>query len=378
MRGSNDQSTDGRGSDATIWALVRRQHGAVARRQLLELGLSARRIERRIASGRLHPVWRGVYAVGRPELGRRGRWMAAVLACGPNAVLSHGSAAALWGFGEERGDAIDVSVPASRRGRQRGIRVHRRAMAILADVATHEGIPLTSPVRTLIDQATRLRPMQLERTVNEADKLGRVRADVLHASLDDYRGQPGVKPLRELLDPLTFRLSDSRLEQLMRPHARAAGLPAPETKAWVNGYEVDFFWAELGIVVEADGLKYHRTASQQRRGLEPTRHTSRPECGPCASPTGRSSTTRPTSGASSAAPSPGPKRPQGRLTEPFTTESGGQTTTHGGTRAFRRLGTPYTFQTPLAGRRSSRPRSLSPLRPRGSAASGWTRRRRTA
>jgi very-short-patch-repair endonuclease len=110
--------------------------------------------------------------------------------------------------------------------------------------------------------------MQLERAVNEADKLDRVRADVLLAVLSDYRGQPGVAPLRRLLDPLAFRLSDSELEQRMRPLASAAGLPAPETKAWVNGYEVDFYWPELGIVVEADGLRYHRTASQQKRGLE--------------------------------------------------------------------------------------------------------------
>jgi very-short-patch-repair endonuclease len=240
----------------------------VARRQLLELGLSARRIERRIASGRLHPVWRGVYAVGRPQLDRRGRWMAAVLVCGPHAALSHGSAAALWGFGAEQGDLIDVSVPARRRSRLPGIRVHRRTEVILGDATVHEGIPLTSPVCTLIDQAARLRPMQLERAVNEADKLDRVRADALHGLLDDYRGQPGVAPLRKLLDPLAFRLSDSELEQLMRPLSRTVGLPIPETKTWVNGYEVDFFWPELGIVIEADGLKYHRTASQQRRGLE--------------------------------------------------------------------------------------------------------------
>lgn len=248
--------------------MVRQQHGVIARRQLLELGLSARRIERRIASGRLHPVWRGVYAVGRPLLDRRGRWMAAVLACGQDAALSHGSAAALWGFGAEQSGMIEVSVSAGRRGRLQGIRVHRRTAAILGDVTAHEGTPVTSPVRTLIDQAARLQPMQLERAVNEADKLDRVRADVLHASLDEYRGQPGVKPLRKLLDPLTFRLSDSKLEQLMRPLARTVGLPTPETKIWVNGYEVDFFWPDLGIVIEADGLKYHRTASQQRRGLE--------------------------------------------------------------------------------------------------------------
>ncbi len=268
MRGSNDHSRDGLGEHAAIWALIRRQHGAIARRQLLELGLTPRRIERRIASGRLHPVWRGVYAVGRPLLDRHGRWMAAVLACGPDALLSHGSAAALWGFGRERDGTIEVSVPAACRSRHPGIWVHRRKEGILGEVAVREGIPLTKPVRTLIDQATQLRPMQLERAVNEADKLERVRADVLHASLDDYRGQPGVKPLRKLLDPLAFRLSDSELEQAMRLLARSVGLAAPETKTWVNGYEVDFFWPDLRIALETDGLKYHRTASQQRRGLE--------------------------------------------------------------------------------------------------------------
>lgn len=264
MRGSNDQ----RRGDAAIWALVRRQHGVVTRQQLLELGVGHRKIERRIASGRLHPVRRGVYAMGRPLLGRRGRWTAAVLASGPGAALSHGSAAALWGFGKERGGLIDVSVPAARRCRRQGIRVHRRTEAALRDLTAHEGIPLTSPVRTLIDQATELGTMQLERAVNEADKLDLVRADALQRLLEDYRGQPGVTRLRKLLDPLSFRLSDSELEQRMRAVAQAAGLPTPETKAWVNGYEVDFFWPALGIVVEADGLRYHRTASQQRRALE--------------------------------------------------------------------------------------------------------------
>jgi very-short-patch-repair endonuclease len=268
MRGSNDQSRKRRPRDAEIWALVRRQHGVIARRQLLELGLSARQVERRISSGRLHPVWPGVYVVGRPLLDEHGRWMAAVLAGGPGAALSHGSAAELWGFGRERHGPIDVSVPTQRRSRLRGIRVHRRTAFVISNVVVHEEIPCTSPVLTLIDLATYLRPMQLERAVNEADKLDQVRADGLRESLDDYRGQPGVAALRKLLDPLTFRLSDSELEQRMRPLARATGLPMPETKAWVNGYEVDFYWPGLGIVLEADGLRYHRTASQQRRGLE--------------------------------------------------------------------------------------------------------------
>jgi len=274
MRGSTrqpagaDRPPGERERDAAIWALVDAQHGVVTRAQLLELGLSARRIERRVASGRLHPVWRGVYAVGRPQLGRLGRWMAASLACGPGAVLSHGSAAALWEFGPELPGLVEVSLPPGRSSRRAGIRAHRRAALLPADVTAREGIPVTSPVRTLIDLATQLPPGRLERAVNEADKLGRVRADTLRASLDEHRGEPGVAALRALLDPLSFRLSDSELETSFRPIARAAGLPTPETKARVNGYEVDFFWPELGIVVETDGLRYHRTASQQRRGLE--------------------------------------------------------------------------------------------------------------
>jgi very-short-patch-repair endonuclease len=265
MAGSIDQGTTG---TRAIWALVRRQHGVIARWQLLGFGLGARAIDWRVGSGRLHPVWRGVYAVGRPDLGQLGYWMAAALACGSSAVLSHGSAAALWGFGSERGGLIDVSVPAGSPRRRPAIRVHRRAVLRPEDVTTHRGIPVTSPVLTLIDEATELAPRRLERAVNEADKLDRVKVDDLSETLTRHRPLPGLASLRKLLDPLTFRLSDSDLEQAMRERADAAGLPTPETKAWVNGYEVDFFWPGLGIVVEADGLRYHRTPLQQRRGLE--------------------------------------------------------------------------------------------------------------
>src|SRR3954469_16548737 len=98
-----------------VWATVRAQHGVVARRQLLALGYSHDAIRHRVAAGRLHPVMRGVYAVGRPQLTPKGRWMAAVLACGPGAVLSHDSAAASWGIRKQRSGPVHVSVPASRR-----------------------------------------------------------------------------------------------------------------------------------------------------------------------------------------------------------------------------------------------------------------------
>jgi len=253
--------------DRAIWTLVKRQHGVVTHRQLAGLGLGRSSIHWRVKRGRLHPVARGVYAVGRPQLSRHGGWMVALLAGGDGAALSHGSAAALWGFGREPRGVVEISLPDGRRCRRPGIRAHRRAKLGPEELVTREGLLVTTPVRTLIDEATRLRPLQLERAVNEADKLNLVSPDALRAALDGYLGVPGVPALCGLLDRHTFRLSDSDLEILFRPLAREVGLPVPETKALVNGHEVDFFWPDLGLVVETDGLQYHRTPSQQTRGL---------------------------------------------------------------------------------------------------------------
>ncbi|HEX3174722.1 MAG TPA: DUF559 domain-containing protein [Solirubrobacterales bacterium] len=101
--------------------------------------------------------------------------------------------------------------------------------------------------------------------MNEADKLDLIDPETLRAKLDDYAGRPGVRPLRDLLDKQTFKLSDSDLEIFFRPVAAAAGLPPPLSKQIVNGFEVDFLWSELGLVVETDGLRYHRTPSTQTR-----------------------------------------------------------------------------------------------------------------
>jgi len=126
----------------------------------------------------------------------------------------------------------------------------------------------------MIDRATELTPNRLERMVNEADKHDLIDPETLRATLDDYAGEPGVRPLRTLLDRLTFRLSDTELEVLFRPIAVRAGLPTPLTKEMVNGFEVDFHWPELGLVVETDGWRYHRTASAQTRdALRDQTHT---------------------------------------------------------------------------------------------------------
>lgn len=250
------------------WELAGRQHGIIARRQLLALGFNAREIEHRVARGRLHLVMRGVYAVGWPRLTQKRRWMAAVLACGDGAMLSHHSAAALWRIGTERKGAVDVSVRRRAELKRTGLWVRGRPSLRVEDVISVDGIPVTAVVQTLIDLATELPPRRLERAVNEADKYDLIDPEALRAELDRYVGVPGVKALRTLLGKRTFRLSDSDLEVLFRPIAATAGLPLPLTKQIVNGYEVDFFWPELGLVVETDGLRYHRTPSTQARDAQ--------------------------------------------------------------------------------------------------------------
>jgi very-short-patch-repair endonuclease len=255
------------------WEMARQQHGVVARRDLLALGFSASAVEHRVASGRLHPLMRGVYAVGLPRDDRRQEWMAAVLACGDGACLSHGSAAALWRIGRERGREIDLSVLRHCDLRRQGLRVRVRCR-ISRQVTEHDGIPVTKPAQTILDSATELAPSALERMVNEADKWDLIDPDALRVAVDGFVGQPGVVALRTLLDRHTFRLSDTELEVLFRPLADAAGLPVPLTKQIVNGFEVDFHWPDLGLVIETDGWRYHRTpAAQSRDALRDQVHT---------------------------------------------------------------------------------------------------------
>jgi very-short-patch-repair endonuclease len=241
--------------------MARRQHGVVARSQLLELGLTKRGIEHRLARGRLHPVARGIYAVGRPELTRYGRWMAAVLSCGPEAMLSHQSAAELWEIRPPRSQTIHVSVPNKANRKRPGITLHRRA--VLGGRAHRHGIPATPPIETLVDLAATLTTRQLEAAINEADIRDLVHPEAIRKALDTTPPQRGVAKLRRLLDRQTFVLTDTELERLFLPIARRAGLPTPHTQHRVNGFRVDFFWPDLGLVVETDGGRYHRTPAQQ-------------------------------------------------------------------------------------------------------------------
>jgi very-short-patch-repair endonuclease len=260
--------------------LAKRQHWVITRGQLLALGFTTDAIRHRVEIGRLHPTWRGVYAIGRSELTQEGVFIAAVLACGPGAVLSHLSAAALWGLVKVAWP-VQVSVPLGRTPRRTGIKVHRRATT---DPTRHRNIPVTSPTQTLLDIACQLNGTQYERAVNEAINRDLVDPDVLRPELDQIGPRAGVSPLRRLLDRHTHVLTDTELEQRFVPIARRAGLPRPQTQAWVNGHRVDFYFPDLKLVVEADSLRFHRTPSQQAKdrlrdqahtvaGLTPLRFT---------------------------------------------------------------------------------------------------------
>ena len=215
-----------------------------------------------------------------------GRWTAAVLVAGDEAVLSHVTAAMLWGIVPVAGGAVDVSVPAnSNRARGLGgIRAHRRRALRAEDVTDHRGVRVTKPGLTIVDLSTQVEVGRVERAINEADVLELIDPETLRAELDRMSRRPGIAAVNALLDRYTFRLTRSELERLFIPIALRAGLPLPLTLARVNGFEVDFHWPDLALVVETDGLRYHRTAARQARdayrdqihlaaGITPLRYT---------------------------------------------------------------------------------------------------------
>ena len=234
----------------------------VSREQLLALGWSRNEIGHRLRSGRLHPLHRGVYAVGRPLVDRKGRWWAAVLAAGDDAALSHGTGGALYGIRTEPAGPIHVSIPLPSRRSRDGISLHPRKL-LPHELTTHDGVPVVSIAVVLVDAAAELRRGPLEASINEADIRGLITVPTLRREVDRMPSRPGRRNLRETIDRRTFRFTRSDLERAFIPLALKAGLSRPETRIEVNGYEVDFFWADLGLVVETDGGAFHRTPAQQ-------------------------------------------------------------------------------------------------------------------
>lgn len=244
-----------------VRALAERQHGVVARRQLLAAGVDAERVRRWREGGRLVDLRRGVYALGHGLLAVEGRWMAAVLACGPGVVLSHRSAAALWGLRAPGAAAIDVSVPADGPRGGAGIRTHRTQVALPAFATTERGIPVTTVAWTLLDLAAVVRGHVLRRAVEEADRRELLDVRAIDRAFAASPRRAGSKALRAVLADMGLHgvtRTRSDVEAAFLQLCLDRGLPRPEVNRYDNGVEVDFRWPDQRLVVEVDGWAYHR------------------------------------------------------------------------------------------------------------------------
>lgn len=251
-----------RAIDQRVALCAAAQHGLVTRRQLITIGLHPDAVDSRVRSGRLAPVERGVYALGHAELRREGRLLAAVLASGSDAVLSHRSAAALWGLRPFGGTFVEVTIP-SHRGRRRraDLRVHRSAELPATEVTRFHGIPITTVARTLLDLAALVPPHHLRRAIERAVELELFDLDELVRVLGAHPRRPGrpallavLADLRDHEMPRTRSDSEAAFLQLCLDH----GLPRPQVNRFDGRREVDFRWPDQRLVAEVDGWTFHR------------------------------------------------------------------------------------------------------------------------
>jgi predicted transcriptional regulator of viral defense system len=220
--------------DLEILALAEAQHGLVSRVQLLRIGLGRRALQYRLRTGRLVAVRRGVYAVGHRPATLAARWMAAVLAVGEDSVLSHRSAAALWGLRMTARPQIDVTVP-RRLHALSGIELHRTTLAT-DETTRHQGIPVTTAARTLLDLAATLDRHRLERALEQAEMLRLADHTALEALTNRHAKRPGAPALRHLLDAgaLDQAPTRSELEDRFLTFLDAQRLPRPKINATIR------------------------------------------------------------------------------------------------------------------------------------------------
>jgi very-short-patch-repair endonuclease len=260
-------------TDHRIGMLAAAQHGPVAHHQLLQLGLTQEQIAYRLRVGRLvrrHPE---VYLVGHEVLPREGRWMAAVLACGVNAVLSHWDAAAHWGVAPSRGARVHVTKP-SRSGRDPDparIRLHRVATLQPWERTLTDGIPTTTVARTLLDLSPHLRPRAMEDVIAQSLRLHVFDLVAVRRCLTEHPRQHGAPALRRLLDELAGNEAvdlRSVLEVFLLQLCDDHHLPRPAANVRIAGLVVDFFWPSKRLIIEADSYTYHSMPSAFERDRE--------------------------------------------------------------------------------------------------------------
>lgn len=252
-----------RALDAHIAELAETQHGVVARAQLLSLGVGREAIKVRLRTGRLHRLHRGVYAVGHRALSREAIWMAAVLFCGPRAVLSCRSAAALWGLRSYSG-AIEVTAPSKTRSRGD---VRRHFAVLPADEMTErDGIPVTTVPRTIFDLSAMEPVNRVEQALRQQERLRHYDALSLAQLLDRYPRHRGNRAARECLRRLRDLPGGTTREELearFLVFLERNGFPRPRLNAWISvgshRYQVDCLWPAQKVIVELDGYETHGT-----------------------------------------------------------------------------------------------------------------------
>jgi very-short-patch-repair endonuclease len=252
--------------DRVVGALADRQHGVVARTQLLAAGLSPAAIGRALEVGRLRPVFRGVYAVGHLALRREGWWMAALLACGKDAALSHRTAASLWGMLTGPLLPIDVTTSTDSGRRHSGITNHRTHLRLF-DALVIDDLRVTTPSRTIVDLAAILEGRALREAVERAQDLRRFDPEDIHAMLERAPRRPGARRLTDLIALLQPDSDNARshLERLFMALMRKARLPRPVRNHEIAGRSRDFAWPDQRLVVETDGYRYHSSREAKRR-----------------------------------------------------------------------------------------------------------------
>ena len=245
--------------------LAAAQHGTVARQQLLAIGLTRDMVQDRITAGRFHRIHRGIYAVGHRKLTLKGYWMAAVLACGPDALLSHRFALAVWEVQAAESGMIDVTVPhgCGKPGPNR-VRVHTARGLLEADATVVDGIPVTSLARSVLDHASVATAQRTRAMLEKIERMGRLIGRELEDVLERNPRHCGAKRLRTAIAELTGPApwTQSELEDRFLALIRDAGLPEPQCNVLVEGELVDAVWRDQKLIVEIDGYGYHRSREQ--------------------------------------------------------------------------------------------------------------------
>lgn len=262
-----DQAPTGARRERAIQELAARQHGVISLSQLKSLGLGPSGVRRRVAGGKLQRLHRGVYAIGLARRSVEATYMAAVLACGPKAVLFHRSAADHLGLRPCSRTAVDVTAPGRAGKERKGIDVHRATGLDERDVTTVRGIPCTTVARTLLDLATTIDKTALERAVEQAEKL---RIFDLAAVVDvttragNHRGATALGEVIATYTPEPA-FTRSELEKRFLALCRTAGVPMPRTNNVTKADEIDFTWPDRRLMVEADSLRHHGTRAAFER-----------------------------------------------------------------------------------------------------------------